>query len=487
MRAILVFLAAITATSAPAQVDEGPCRPGSKADERVLYDMGAGVAIEGERLYVGYYDADFATPVSGGVLVYRREGPGWVFEQALLSDGADPDDAFGVDVAVAGDVVIVPAHEDSAAAPLAGAAWEFRRVGATWERVAKIVAPDAQAFDSLGTCVAFDGTTLVLGALGDHPHGHEAHLFVRTASGWEQVASLSAPHDGTWFGSTCDVEGDTVVVGAMREAEGRAHVYRRGALGWAEETVLAPPSSASRLFGSHVAIGGGTLAVLSNDRTGASALGVVRVYERGPAGWELADALVPPAIGASTQITRCDVSPDGRFLVMADQWADARGTASGVVHLYERTTLRFELRSSFVPSLPPRTRFGRGLAVGTDTVAVGAPAAVIGAASSAWTFDLACLSDRDGDGFPDDADACPDSDTAATVTVGDVDSGVVNRLDELGCTTADRVGPCAAGAGRHGELVSCVAHVTASLRDGGVLSGREGGMLVSAAGRSDLR
>ena len=47
--------------------------------------------------------------------------------------------------------------------------------------------------------------------------------------------------------------------------------------------------------------------------------------------------------------------------------------------------------------------------------------------------------DSDGDGIPDDEDACFDSDLSETVVIGGCDSGVFNTLLPTGCTISDLV------------------------------------------------
>ena len=55
--------------------------------------------------------------------------------------------------------------------------------------------------------------------------------------------------------------------------------------------------------------------------------------------------------------------------------------------------------------------------------------------------------DSDGDGVPDDADGCSDSDLSATVVIDDCDSGVENFLFSDGCTLSDLVQDALAAGG----------------------------------------
>ena len=81
--------------------------------------------------------------------------------------------------------------------------------------------------------------------------------------------------------------------------------------------------------------------------------------------------------------------------------------------------------------------------------------------------------DSDGDGLPDDEDACPFSDLSDTVIIDNWDTGVGNVLLVDGCTISDLIAECAEAADNHGEFVSSVSHTTNSLKKKGIITGKE--------------
>jgi len=87
---------------------------------------------------------------------------------------------------------------------------------------------------------------------------------------------------------------------------------------------------------------------------------------------------------------------------------------------------------------------------------------------------------------PDGVDACSDSDLSETVVIDGCESGVANVVDADGCTIADGVADCVAGAQNHGSFVSCVAQLTNDLKNDGLISGTEKGAIQRCAARSDL-
>ncbi len=97
-----------------------------------------------------------------------------------------------------------------------------------------------------------------------------------------------------------------------------------------------------------------------------------------------------------------------------------------------------------------------------------------------------CDPDDDNDGVPDDDDECPNSDLSATVVIDGCDSGVANVLFDSGCTISDLIGDCADGAANHGQFVSCVAHLTNALKDDGVISGRDKGRIQRCVAQADI-
>jgi hypothetical protein len=92
--------------------------------------------------------------------------------------------------------------------------------------------------------------------------------------------------------------------------------------------------------------------------------------------------------------------------------------------------------------------------------------------------------DSDGDGVPDNLDACVNSILSNTVVINNNDSGVANTVDALGCSIADKLDiACSGDFVNHGSFVSCVTHTANDLRKTGVINNRESSSLVQAAAR----
>ncbi len=101
--------------------------------------------------------------------------------------------------------------------------------------------------------------------------------------------------------------------------------------------------------------------------------------------------------------------------------------------------------------------------------------------------DVGWFPDADLDGIANDgSDQCPESDLAPTVVIDGCDSGVPNTLLESGCTITDLVMNCAAGAGNHGQFVSCVSHMLNDLKKKGIITGAQKGAIQSCAAQADI-
>ena len=85
----------------------------------------------------------------------------------------------------------------------------------------------------------------------------------------------------------------------------------------------------------------------------------------------------------------------------------------------------------------------------------------------------------------DGTDACPDSDTRATVVIDGYNTGVPNADTGNGCNVNDLIDEGAAYPG-HAAFVRHVETVTAALVTGGQLTHRQQGLIVRAAARSDI-
>jgi len=96
-----------------------------------------------------------------------------------------------------------------------------------------------------------------------------------------------------------------------------------------------------------------------------------------------------------------------------------------------------------------------------------------------------CDSDIDNDGVDNVDDDFPFSDMSPTIVIDDCDSGVANQILASGATFNDLIGEAADDAANHGEFVRAVMQLALQWKRDGLISGRDGGMIIKCAARSD--
>lgn len=241
-------------------------------------EFGFSVSVAGTTVVVGAPFDDDAGSASGSAYVFQRDEGGidnWGELKKLIAAGAAGGDAFGFAVAIGGNTIVVGAPFDGSAS---GAVYVFGRdVGGSdnWGFVKKLVRSDAAVGDEFGFAVAISGNTIVVGAPADDDGGSASgavYVFERDAGGsgnWGQVKKLTAADatSGDEFGFTVAISSDTVAVGAPFAAgnAGSAYVFERalgGAGNWGQVKLLkAADADVGDQFGYAVSISQDTVLV----------------------------------------------------------------------------------------------------------------------------------------------------------------------------------------------------------------------------------
>jgi hypothetical protein len=195
---------------------------------------------------------------NGAAHLYRENRRVWSLEGRLQAPSSIPGDGFGAAVAVDGATVVVGAP-NVGGEDRDGAVFAFARSAAGW--VSETVATLPGSFERrLGTSVAVDGDSLVVGAPGQDDRG-AVHVLQRDQQGWALQATLTPQGFGSFveFGQAVDIDGDAVVVGVPQDSSpyegGSVEVFVREGEAWARAARLVPSSRPADLwdFGSSVA------------------------------------------------------------------------------------------------------------------------------------------------------------------------------------------------------------------------------------------
>ncbi|GGM95407.1 hypothetical protein GCM10010967_31040 [Dyadobacter beijingensis] len=257
--------------------------------------FGASVAIDGDYLVVGETGAMINGQSQGVAHIYKRDAGGtWTFTKRIQARTVNPGDSFAEVVDISGDYIVVGARNDdfdtndANFVDNAGAVYVYEKNAGgseNWGLVKKI-APGIRALgDVFGGAVAIDGDVLVVGATGEKEDASElvplaytgaAYIYRKDQGGannWGQVKKIAPIFraEGDQFGTSVDVSGNYVMVGAPLEDEnendqnylgnaGAAYIFAKdegGADNWGQARKITPPTRMSEAwFGSVVKISG---------------------------------------------------------------------------------------------------------------------------------------------------------------------------------------------------------------------------------------
>lgn len=365
--------------------------------------FGRAVAVAGKQVLVGSpFDGDEGS-ADGSVHAFGDSRRGWRRVQRFQWTDPKSPDRFGAALAVGGARLAVARDRSDEAGIDAGGVAIFRKVGAHWRHEADLVAPDGEAADEFGTCLAVAGDSVAIGAPRDDRDGiHDAgsvSVFTVRDGVWSRDALIAAPTPAAsgWFGNAVALSGPLLAIGAYGDDArgmnaGAAFVWRRGAEGWKAEVRLeAEDGAAGDWFGFALDLHDDLLAVGAprDDRAGESA-GCVRIYRRIRGTWSLEETLRPTA-GTDTGWFGYAVDLTDDRLAVGMPGDDEGGTAAGSVRIFRRAAGGW--REEFILR-PPKPRdwlqFGASVAIGGELAVAGMLRDEDGppVPGSAWVFRL---------------------------------------------------------------------------------------------------
>lgn len=305
-------------------------------------------------------------------------------------------------------------------ATLLGAGWSLGRaqpVSPTAIQGAYIKASNTEAGDVFGSSVAVSGNTLVVGAhdeasagAGVNPSSQAdnsasrsgaVYVFEKEAGSWVQTAYIKASNSGfgDQFGYSVALDGDTLVVGALREDgngagvnpvsqsddslmdSGAAYVFRRVNGVWSQEAYIKPSDpGAHGLFGTAVAISGDTFVVgAPGDPNAAPAEGAAYVFRRSNGVWmqqaalRASNANLQDGFGFSVTIS-------GETIAVGAVYESGDGSSeqdnsmqsAGAVYVFERVGAAWTQEAYLKASnAGAQDLFGYSVALSNDVLAVG--------------------------------------------------------------------------------------------------------------------
>ena len=367
--------------------------------------FGCSVAISGDTIVVGAFYSEGSVYLSGSAYIFKRSGGIWTEQQKLTaSDGAWADH-FGRAVSVSGDTVLIGAYLDDDGGNNFGSAYVFTRSGGIWTERQKLTSSDGAESDRFGNSVSLSGDTLVVGAYRDDDvttNSGSAYVFTRSGDVWTEQQKLLASDtaNSEQFAYSVSVSGDTIVVGANQDCDGKgedigsAYIYARSDGVWTEQQKLTADTNpmGDDHFGISVSVSNDTVVIgASRDREERDIdSGFAYIYTRSGTTWsrlskiQATDFWAGDRFGSSVSVSGDwfgdAVSISGDTAVIGAQYDDDREGYSGSDYVFTRSDGVWTLRQKLGPSDTVRNYyFGLSVAISGDTL-------VIGASDSAFVF-----------------------------------------------------------------------------------------------------
>ena len=351
-----------------------------------LSAFSASVVVDGGAIFVGRPGglALFPMPSNrqGGVHVFGRAGASWAEIASVSPDESESVIGYGEGLDASGDLMVVGAPAEGT-----GAVYVYRRTGGDWALEERLGWSGAGAATRFGAAVATNGRDIVVGVPGAGSGTGAVVVFAGSGAGWAEAAVLQPEElaDGAAFGTSLDIEGGLLAVGAPGGAiamipgmggsgplPGSVHIFDGESGAWSSAGRLEPPDPGPSAMGSSVAISGSEIFVgapFSGQGTG----GIYHFTRSGPgsAAWTLTHTIRPsepvPASGFGLA-----VAADGDDIVVGTPLAGG-GLGGGFAYRRDETGEWAQV-ADFGPG-GPFNFYGLAVAVGGDVAVVGAPGA----------------------------------------------------------------------------------------------------------------
>ncbi|MGO9109494.1 MAG: G1 family glutamic endopeptidase [Thermoguttaceae bacterium] len=384
------------------------------SDGAASADFGNAVAVSGNTMVVGAYEATVGGIKQGAAYVFTESGSTWTQTAELTASDGAAGNYFGVSVAIDGTTVVVGASGATVGGIKQGAAYVFTESGSTWTQAAELTPSDGTAGEGFGGSDSISGTTMVVGAGGATLGGIKqgaAYVFTESDSTWTQAAELTASDGaaGNSFGYSVAISADdTIVVGARSATvggnanQGAAYVFTESGSAWTQTANLtASDGLAQDRFGESVAIDSETDTVVVGaqyDMVGGNyQQGAAYVFTEPSGGW--ADMTQTAKLTASDGLAQDwfgqSVSISGNTVVVGAYGATVGGNnLQGAAYVFTEPTLGWSGNLTQSVKLTASdgaagNYFGVSVAVSGNTVVVGAYRATVGgdaAQGAAYVF-----------------------------------------------------------------------------------------------------
>lgn len=335
--------------------------------------FGESVGVSGDFLVVGMPQDDEGDSNTGSVYIYKKNGFNWSVSQKLTVADGELADMFGISVAIDGNYLVVGAWQAVGVSGNTGAAYVYKYNGTTWEFKTKIFADDGGGADNFGRSVAINGNNIVVGAPNEDFGSGCAYVFQRTDENWNQVIKLVEDDEQMMdhFGQSVGISGDFIVCGAYQNNAdgvsntGAAYVFYNNLGTWEQHSKLVSDDVApDDNLGYSVAIDGDYIIVGSHVDDGGK--GAAYVFYNNSGTWEQ-QAKLTASDGMGEDYFGKAVSISGDYILVPAQKHNETKADEGAAYLFKRTGANWSQTKKFIASDASDTGiFGYTVAIEND-------------------------------------------------------------------------------------------------------------------------
>ncbi|MEZ5347390.1 MAG: FG-GAP repeat protein [Pyrinomonadaceae bacterium] len=309
------------------------------------------------------------------------------FNQKLMAADLATGATFGHTVAISGDTAVVGAWQDQIGQNRKqGSVYVFVKREGAWINQAKLIAADGRRNDYFGQSVAIDGDTIVVGVpqadIGKDKDQGAVYVFERTGDNWGKQVKLEASggRESHLFGSSVDISGDTIVVGApgvdnylddkITQAHGAAYIFTRNNDEWTEKQKIMGDSKSTAAFGLNAAISNKTAAIAAATDGPEYA---IYIFSDDGTGWKKEHKILSATDAdekATGNGTSNNVAIDGNTLVVGG--SNKSEKSNGAVYVYVRANGKWTRQAKLTPSNGTKgDLFGWSADISGDKIVIG--------------------------------------------------------------------------------------------------------------------
>jgi len=311
--------------------------------------FGKSVAINGDRVVVGA-TGTYSTNSLGQAYVFKRNGTNWVEEVILTASDGVNRDAFGTDVEIINDELIISANDQYS---YKGAVYYFKFNGSTWVET-QIISPTSSAgYKQFGKSLVFDESNLLVGCIDDSYSGFRmpgaVYAFAKEGGIWVQKSRI-LPDDNTIrvsFGTSVVLQNEVAVISDVDSTPEKVYIFNKtDDTTWVQIDTLKSGSITHDMFGYDLGIDGEYILIGSNENGEAAyEAGSVFVYKNNGSSWLFDENILPQGSESMGAFGNGIACKDGRIIIGASLTTGFT-SESGAAFIYMEPQLTGEIAST---------------------------------------------------------------------------------------------------------------------------------------------